>query len=60
MNTAKLKKKWVEFSTISINNNDEIEEDFYYWEKGTYRFDIWYWFDEKLPNGLATDFNLDA
>ena len=36
----------------------EIEVDFYWWEKGTYRFDIWHWFDENLPNGLAVDFNL--
>jgi hypothetical protein len=20
---------------------------------GTYRFEIWHWFDEKLPNGIA-------
>jgi hypothetical protein len=34
-------------------SNDEIEENFYCREKGTYRFDIWHWFDEELPNGIA-------
>jgi hypothetical protein len=59
MNRAELKKMWIAFSDISINDNDEIERDFYWWEKGTYRFDIWHWFDEKLPNGLAADFDLN-
>lgn len=53
MRIAELKKMWNEFTDIPINNNDEIEQDFYFWEKGTDRFDIWHWFDEKLPNGIA-------
>ena len=44
---------WDEFSNIPINLEDEIELDFYCWKKGTYRFEIWHWFDEKLPNGIA-------
>lgn len=52
MTLTELKKMWSEFSNISINDNDEIEQGFYYWEKGTYRFDIWLWFDEKSPKGL--------
>jgi hypothetical protein len=38
---------------MPINNDDEIELDFYCWKKGTYRFEIWHWFDEKLPTGIA-------
>ncbi len=53
MTIQELKRMWIEFSDTSINNDDEIEKDFYWWKKGTYRFDIWHWFDEKLPNGLA-------
>ncbi|WP_163221325.1 hypothetical protein [Bacteroides sp. 214] len=48
-----LKKTWKEFSEIPISSDDEIEQDFYFWEKGTCRFDIWHWFDEKLPDGIA-------
>jgi hypothetical protein len=44
---------WSAFGEIPTNSNDEIEVDFYCWKKGTYRFDIWHWFDEKLPNGIA-------
>ena len=52
MNIADLKKLWDQFINIPTNIEDEIEEYFYDWEKGTYRFDIWQWFDEKLPNGI--------
>jgi hypothetical protein len=41
-----------DFSAIPIKINDEIEVDFYCWEKGTSRFEIWHWFDEKLPEGI--------
>lgn len=44
---------WEEFGDMPINNDDEIELDFYCWKKGTYRFEIWHWFDEKFPNGIA-------
>ena len=58
MTLVELKRMWEEFADTPINFNDEIEVDFYLWKKGTYRFNIWHWFDEKLPNGLAIDFNL--
>jgi hypothetical protein len=51
MTIIELEKMWEEFSDIPTNSDDEI--DFYSWEKGTYRFDICHWFDEKLPNGIA-------
>lgn len=44
---------WKEFSNIPINIDDEILEDFYHWQKWTHRFDIWHWFDEKLPIGIS-------
>lgn len=53
METAKLERMWEEFGDIPVNSVDEIELDFYCWEKGTYRFEIWHWFDEKLPYGIA-------
>lgn len=53
MNVFELEKMWSAFADILINLEDEIEVDFYYWKKGTSRFNIWHWFDEKLPNGIA-------
>jgi hypothetical protein len=62
MTISELEKMWSAFGDIPTNSDDEIEVDFYWWEKGTYRFvpilSGWHWFDEKLPNGLAVDFNL--
>jgi hypothetical protein len=53
MTIAELEKMWEEFGDIPTNSDDEIEVDFYGWEKGTYRFDIWHWFDEKFTNAIA-------
>ena len=53
MTIEELENIWNEFSDIPINDEDEILEGFYHWEKGTCRFDIWHWFDEKLPNGIS-------
>lgn len=53
MEIADLENMWEEFADIPTNLDDEIELDFHWWEKGTYRFDIWHWFDEKLPKGIA-------
>ena len=58
MTITELEKMWSAFEDIPTNSDDEIEVDFLCWEKGTNHFDIWHWFDEKLPNGLALDFYL--
>jgi len=58
MTIKEIEKMWEEFADIPTNSDDEIEVDFYCWKKGTDRFEIWHWFDEKLPNGLVKDFNL--
>lgn len=60
MITSELIDLWLDFSNIPINEHDEIEEDFYLWEKGTDRFSIWSWFDDKLPNGLVANFLVGA
>ena len=56
MTLAKLEIIWEELGDLPINNYVEIELDFYWWEKGTNRFDIWHWFYEKLPNGIGSRF----
>jgi hypothetical protein len=54
-----LKKLWESFGNVPVNEDDEIDEDFHIWKKGTDKFFIWDWFDEELPNGIAKDlFNL--
>lgn len=50
-----LPELWELFADVPINDNDEIERPFLYFEKGASRFDVWHWFDERCPNGLAVD-----
>lgn len=50
-----LEKLWEEFADVPIDKDECIDEKFYNWEKGTDRYEIWHWFDEKCPNSLAKD-----
>ena len=50
---TEIEKMWDEFGDVPINDNDEIEEPFYRWGKGTDRFEIWKWFDNNYPVGVA-------
>lgn len=56
-NTTTLSKKelmklWLLFGDIPINDQDEIEEEFFGFPVGTNRFDIWHWFDERYTDGV--------
>ncbi len=50
-----LKELWEDFASVPINNDDEIEESFLGFPEGTYRFDVWHWYDERCPNNLHDD-----
>ena len=49
---SQLKDLWEQFGEIPINDWDEIEKPFLHFPAGTYRFDIWHWFDERWPGGV--------
>lgn len=44
---------WSELGDIPVNDDGIIQESFLWWPKGTDREDIWRWFDEKYPGGVA-------
>lgn len=48
-----LQALWNEFGDTPIKDNDEIDEAFYIWPKGTNRFDIWQWFNKYHSKGIA-------
>lgn len=50
-----LKDLWEFFGCVLITDDDEIESDFLGFKAGTSRLDVWSWFDEQCPNGLAID-----
>ena len=54
-NLCCLKALWNSFEYVPIDKDECIEDDFHIWEKGTERYHIWHWFDERCPNGLARD-----
>lgn len=43
---------WHDFADIPINDWDEIETPFLHFPAGTYRFDVWHWFDDRWPGGV--------
>jgi hypothetical protein len=47
------KSLWEDFGEIPINEDDCIEEPFLHFPKGSYRFDIWHWFEDKFDVTLG-------
>lgn len=47
-----IEKLWKDFGDIPINDDDEIDVDFHFWEKGTDKMEIWHWFDENHSTGI--------
>lgn len=52
-NDEYLENLWNEFLNIAIDGNNNIDSDFYIWNKGTAKNDIWLWFDRSHSKGLA-------
>lgn len=50
-----LKKLWYELGQVPVNEHEEIDEDFYIFNKGTSIYTIWQYFDEQCKNGLVKD-----
>jgi len=48
-----LEKYWDKLGDIPVDDDGNIQESFLYWPEGTDREDIWHWFDEKYPGGVA-------
>ena len=48
-----LEKMWEQLEDIPMNPvTEQIEEPFLDFPVGTFREDIWYWFDERYPGGV--------
>lgn len=48
-----LEEMWLNLGDISIDEDENIDDDFMFWGKGTFREDIWCWFDEKHSKGVV-------
>lgn len=50
---AKIESLWDGLEDVPMNPDTEcIEEDYYIWPAGTFREDIWHWFDEHYSHGV--------
>lgn len=56
MKLKELKELWEKLGNVPVSEIDEIDEDFYIWEKGTSKLHIWYWFEERLSDDDAMEF----
>ncbi len=44
---------WRTFIDVNIDENECIEQNWFIFEKGTYREEIWHWFDENHSKGVG-------
>ena len=51
-NDAAVEDLWKEFKMIPTDEEGNLEMDFMVWNKGTYRFDVAYWFDKYHSDGV--------
>lgn len=49
------KELWKELSEVIVDENDCIEEDWHIFEAGTYKIDIWHWFEDYFGVSVAED-----
>lgn len=52
-NSQELEKLWQIFGEIPIDDADIILKEFFGFPEGTDRIEIWRWFDENYPEGVA-------
>lgn len=52
---AEAAELWSKLGDIPVNTQEEIEEAFLEFEKGTHREEIWTWFEEKFNLSVADD-----
>lgn len=48
-----IEQAWKLLADVTINEDDEIDRDFLYWESGTDRQEIWRWFDDHHSKGVG-------
>lgn len=53
INDKNLRNLWESFGGTPIDDNENIDDDFFIWTKGTDKMYIWHWFDNNHSIGLA-------
>lgn len=53
LDDGKLEYLWERFGGVMIDNNECILEEFVGFDAGTFREEVWHWFDERYSKGVA-------
>ncbi|TSE11370.1 hypothetical protein FOF46_01470 [Aquimarina algiphila] len=53
------KAYWSELGDVPVNENDEIDEDFKDFPKGTDKFEIWHYVEEHFNVSIVEDLMYD-
>ena len=57
LSRQEIRDAWKRLGDTPINDDEEIDTDYevdgYKWAKGTHREDIWSYFDDIYPGGIA-------
>ena len=51
-NDTELENLWKSLEDIPMNENEQLEEDWFIFPKGTDKEEIWHWFDEQYSKGV--------
>ena len=46
---------WERLGNIPVNEEDELDEPFLSFKKGTDKFEVWHWFEETFDVSVAKD-----
>jgi len=46
---------WAELGDIPINEDEELEERFLHFDKGTHREEVWHWLEDEYNISIAKD-----
>ncbi len=49
------KELWQKLGDVPVNEDDEIEEVFLHFTKGTDKYEVWHWFEESFNCSITTD-----
>ena len=52
-NDTELENLWKSLEDIPMNENEQLEEDWFIFSKGTDKEEIWHWFDEQYSKGVS-------
>src|SRR3989344_4987293 len=54
-NLETAKALWSILGDVPVNEDDELDDNFLLFEKGSDKFEVWHWFEDKFDISVAKD-----